>query len=707
MNLRFWAATDTGRVRDHNEDNFLVDENLQLFVICDGMGGHAAGEVASAVCVRTVRDVIAAESGLLAKVRENPNDKVAVENLKAVLRRAVKTGNARIYEMAQEDPSRRGMGTTCTAMVLGGSRGFVGHVGDSRLYRLANGEIEQITDDHSLLNEMIRQGKLSPDTTEEEFQHQNAVTRAVGVRESVDVDAFAFDINAGDRLLMCSDGLSEYLGDDAATVDMFGEGEPKEVTTRCIEFANESGGKDNITVVVVDCQRQSPQEGLGESSAVQFGDPERVAQILGETPYFYYLTPPEMQKVLQMAVPQHCEEGEVIIADDEDNDRLFLILDGSVSLSLSGEQVSVLTVGDYFGEMALIDAQDDHETSLQAQALEDASFLTIGRDPFVNLFQQDQDLALKLLWNFAQVFASRLQQVPPEYRYVGEHTRAEPDAIADVTGAVQLDDVQPADTELQPKATVGEDRSDPDDAEPQQEEETGSQPAAAEALPEDDPAPEETPAPEELRETIGLEEFDRSGPEPEPEDAESPKLGRGTAAAQETGTALEDDAEPAVQINYDSDAGEKQAEQPAEEPAQDAGDAALRSTMRLDWGDPEEIEETTDELDDPGASPDAETMKLEAVEPKELNALRKNSGKQLRDKLRQKLGSQNKPAPAAGVLQTRKEAIDDKPSSEEDAVGQAAKQPSQEQSENEVESDQEEQPKVLVSPDLLVDPDDE
>ncbi len=427
MELRFWAATDTGRVRDHNEDNFLVDQNLQLFVVCDGMGGHAAGEVASAVCVRTVRDVIDAERGLLNRLRDNPADKVAVEKLKQLLRHAVLTSSRRIFEMAQQDPSRRGMGTTCVALVLVGKRGFVGHVGDSRMYRIRSDELEQITDDHSLLNEMIRQGKVPPDTSEATFRHKNAVTRAVGVRETVDVDAFTFDIEAGDRVLMCSDGLSEYFGDSVDLQSLTNGADPEETTQRCIDFANQSGGKDNITVVVIDCGPRAQKEAKSGPKKAE------VIEILRTTPYFHYLAPPELEKIRQMATRYDVDADKDVVADDEDNDRFYLILKGSVSLQLDGEQISVLTTGEHFGEMALIDAQDEQDTNLVAKTVEPSTFLTVERDQFVNLLRSEPGLAIKLLWNFVQVFADRLQSVPPEYRYTPDEWRSDPEAIADVT----------------------------------------------------------------------------------------------------------------------------------------------------------------------------------------------------------------------------------------------------------------------------------
>ena len=435
MELRFWAATDTGRVRDHNEDNFLVDKNLQLFVVCDGMGGHAAGEVASAVCVRTVREVVASKSDLVKGLRDEPEDEELADQFRMVLRQAIKAGNAKIHQMAREDPSRKGMGTTCTALAIAGDRGFVGHVGDSRLYRLRNERVEQVTDDHSLLNEMIRQGKVAPGTTEEEFEHQNAVTRAVGVRESVKVDSFAVDIAAGDRLLMCSDGLCEYVGGVEELRQVMGDGEPKETTQACIDHANDGGGKDNITVIVVDCEDEMSTRSDADTEQKRPGVvSEEDVNILRQIPYFHYLDPKEINEVLQMASVVEVEAGEQVVGGD-DNERLYLILEGAVTLELDGEGVSRLEPGEHFGEMALIDAQGEDDTKMVVRSLEESTFLAIERDEFVKVLRTAPSLAIKLLWNFVQVFAERLQEVPPEFRYRLDEPKTEPEAISDVTSS--------------------------------------------------------------------------------------------------------------------------------------------------------------------------------------------------------------------------------------------------------------------------------
>lgn len=671
MELQFWAATDTGVVRDHNEDNFLVDQNLQLFVVCDGMGGHAAGEVASAICVKTVREVIAGEKELLADLRDNPDDEFGAEKLKAVLERAVETGNARIWEMAQEDPERKGMGTTCTALVLVGNRGFVGHVGDSRMYRLRDDELEQVTDDHSLLNEMIRQGKVPAGTTEEEFDHQNAVTRAVGVRQTVDVDAFSIELEPDDRLLMCSDGLSEYLGDAVDFAGMMGEGEPKDVTGGCIEFARESGGKDNITVVVIDCgpeADESVREEPSEDRGLSLG--ENALEVIGQTPYFHYLSAAELERLLRVTRGAEVEAGEQVIGEHEDNDRLFVVLEGAVSLSLEGEEVAILERGQHFGEMALIDAQEEDDRNMVAEAVEDARLLVVGRDDFVGLFQRSPKLAVKLLWNFVQVFADRLKEAPANVRYALGTDSADLDSISEVTETSTVDEQEieemargdrrppeadtddvsgetsleiPAggsdeETAGEPEQTGGSDQLEVAD----RDEESGEEPATVEA---DQNLEDADSGDAEIEETGRLKgedlppvgEFEETA---EASDAEDEPAGSEQVEAQEDvedelreteqlhvevgedeqpSSSPEDGSseaesdpeqdEPSVQLNVPGESADPSVAEPEREDDGTEEDEDLRATVQLNW------DEKDLDLDRPRSdsdSPEADGGKLEA-----------------------------------------------------------------------------------------------
>ncbi|MBA2662584.1 MAG: Stp1/IreP family PP2C-type Ser/Thr phosphatase [Bradymonadaceae bacterium] len=403
MELQFWASTNVGRVREHNEDNFLVDKRLQLFVVCDGMGGHAAGEVASAVCVRTVRDIVAAEREVLTALENDPDDFDTRQAMLSLLERAIKQACAQIFKMSAEDATRRGMGTTCSMLLISGDRAFIGHVGDSRVYVVREGVVSQITEDHSLLNEMIRQGKLKPGDNHD-FPHKNAVTRAVGVKEFVEVDTLEIELEDHDRFLLCSDGLSGYFNRDEEILDLTAGDDLKDITQRCIAFANEGGGKDNITVILIDT--------LLAEGAAQADDSARVIEILQHTPYFHYLNNKELLKIVSLAERREYEAESLALGPQETAERLNILLQGSIALYLNGRQIGVLNPGDHFGELSFIDEQPE---SVTVRALEATVLMSVGRDQFMGLLRSDPQLAIKLLWNFLQVFSGKLRQVPYDF----------------------------------------------------------------------------------------------------------------------------------------------------------------------------------------------------------------------------------------------------------------------------------------------------
>jgi serine/threonine protein phosphatase PrpC/CRP-like cAMP-binding protein len=248
MQLQFWAATDVGLTRDHNEDNYLVDRKLNLFVVADGMGGHAAGEIASSVAVHEVRKTLMSQRQVLERY-ERSGSVLQRQTVLTLLDNAISNACRLVYQLAQDDSERHGMGTTLSLLILVRNRAFVGHVGDSRIYRTREGLVTQVTEDHSVINELIKSGRIKP---EDAFNspYKNAVTRAVGVHPSVEVDTFDFEIKAGDNYLLCSDGLSCYL-EDPLTLSFMTQEDVKQIPQDLIDHSNDSGGKDNITAVMI------------------------------------------------------------------------------------------------------------------------------------------------------------------------------------------------------------------------------------------------------------------------------------------------------------------------------------------------------------------------------------------------------------------------------------------------------------------------
>lgn len=235
MRIEAAGATDTGQVRPANEDAYLVGDSV--FAVADGMGGHLAGEVASATALEPVRE-------LDGKVYPDATDAVKA------LREAVVAANDQVSRMATDEPSYRGMGTTLTATMVEGKRVHIAHVGDSRAYLLRGGSFSQLTDDHTLVQHLVDEGQI---TREEAASHpqRSIVTRAIGVSREVDVDSMTLDLEPGDQLLLCSDGLTGVVDDQTIAQELSGRHAAQETLQRLVEAANEAGGPDNITAILL------------------------------------------------------------------------------------------------------------------------------------------------------------------------------------------------------------------------------------------------------------------------------------------------------------------------------------------------------------------------------------------------------------------------------------------------------------------------
>ena len=230
--------THVGVVRSGNEDSFLLDFQRGLFIVADGMGGHAAGEVASEMAV----DIVAKELGNIRGLGDGP----AHERMRGAIRNA----NQQIFERTLSEADKRGMGTTTTVLVLFARRYLIGQVGDSRAYLLRGDQLHQITKDHSYVQEQVDAGLLTQDQART-HPYSNVITRCVGANEDVIPDVYFGTLEQGDVLLLASDGLTGMLEDDQLAKILAGEGSPEVCVNRLIVEANRRGGLDNVTAIVV------------------------------------------------------------------------------------------------------------------------------------------------------------------------------------------------------------------------------------------------------------------------------------------------------------------------------------------------------------------------------------------------------------------------------------------------------------------------
>jgi PPM family protein phosphatase len=233
------AATSEGRVRNANEDAYGLSREDGIFLVCDGMGGAAAGEVASGITVEAIL-----------KHFRGWQDTTAHESPEAALREAILSANLDVFNRAAKDSRLHGMGTTLVAIALADRAAWVAHVGDSRCYRLRDGILEQITLDHSLVEEQVRMGSITEDEAARS-PLRNVITRAVGSTRSITADVAQFALQPGDLFLLCSDGLTRELNSDQMTKILLAEHELSRACEMLIDSANRNGGHDNITCLLL------------------------------------------------------------------------------------------------------------------------------------------------------------------------------------------------------------------------------------------------------------------------------------------------------------------------------------------------------------------------------------------------------------------------------------------------------------------------
>ncbi len=242
------GETNVGMKRTHNEDNLMLIDDDHLYVVADGMGGHASGEVASQMAIDTLRDFFSATSADPEATWPYKMDKSRGYEENRLIT-SIKLANLKIYEAAQRNAKLRGMGTTLVGILVVEEGVLVAHVGDSRVYRLRNGVLQQLTEDHSLLNDYIKMKRLSEEEIKN-FPHKNVIVRALGMKESVKVDTQIDRPQPGDIYVLCSDGLCGPASDEEIQQVISSHSDLKTASNKLIETANGNGGPDNITVVL-------------------------------------------------------------------------------------------------------------------------------------------------------------------------------------------------------------------------------------------------------------------------------------------------------------------------------------------------------------------------------------------------------------------------------------------------------------------------
>ena len=389
------GLTDVGRIREGNEDAFMFDDKLGLYVVCDGLGGHAAGEVASKIASESIFDDLRDRHDVLKRYAKDPSPENRHEAM-SLCESAVQSACKAVYDKAREETKYMGMSTTCILLAIAGDNALLAHVGASRAYLIRRKTAWQMTEDHSLGLEEFRSGQIPPDEIGKDI-YGTVMTRCLGHYPSVDVDLMNLELMPDDRLILCSDGLSDYLSAREISGIALENATP-DVPQAMVDKANEKGGKDNITCIAV--------EVTGERSNPDTIDAEQKIHVLRQIPLFESLGFVELVKVLNILHIRKVGAGENVIKEGEASSRFFVILDGGAEIRRQGETVAELAPGDFFGEMGLL---DDSPRSADVVTTEPTHLLVIHRDDFNTLLHDQLQLSQKVLWSFCRVLTIRLR----------------------------------------------------------------------------------------------------------------------------------------------------------------------------------------------------------------------------------------------------------------------------------------------------------
>lgn len=401
MEIASCALTDVGKMREHNEDVCLADPALGLFLVCDGMGGANAGEVASQLAATTIREVVATHREVVGSVARG---ETPPERLGAILREALETACRTVHDEAARDAARKGMGCTCTAFLVAGGKAALGHAGDSRLYLARGGAVTQLSQDHTWIAEAVRQGVFTPE--EAEFSpYKNVITRSIGKERSVMVETLVFDLVLGDTVLVCSDGLHGFVKDPAELAQLLAGDAVDQIARHLIALANERGGTDNISAVVV---RSLETAATGADLHARRSAVMANLGTLGQIELMQGMTMAEIVRLNQIFHEVEYPAGTIIIHEGEVSDALFVLVAGSAEVIRGSARIAVLRAGAHFGDMSLLSSRPRSAT---VRCLETSRLLAIDRARLYGFLQQDALIAAKVFWKLAETLSRRLDEV--------------------------------------------------------------------------------------------------------------------------------------------------------------------------------------------------------------------------------------------------------------------------------------------------------
>lgn len=401
MKAHGFGATDVGRKRSRNEDSMLVSDELGLYVVSDGMGGHARGDRASAIAVDVVRGHVQAHAELQRNVA---NGEALPSELVEVAKGAVEAACAAVYGEATSSPQYAGMGCTLSLLIFAGRHVAMAHVGDTRVYLARQGRLDQLSTDHTLVRELLQSGLVTEaDIAGNPYEH--VLTRAVGTQPSVQVDTLGIEVLPDDRFLMCSDGLTNYVKDERWLTERIATSEPDAIVHELVEFANRSGGEDNITVVAleIDLDELEANEAAELARRIEARMDALSAVFLFEGLDFGVLT-----RLLSACETVRLARDDTLMKEGELVDSMYIVETGTLMLTRDGELVGELFPGDCAAITTLLHPRQARATVVADEA---CTVLKLSRQSLRALLLGRPWLGMGLLEKFARRLSADFDRI--------------------------------------------------------------------------------------------------------------------------------------------------------------------------------------------------------------------------------------------------------------------------------------------------------
>ena len=374
MIIEAYGMTDVGKKRKENEDAYLIDRELGLYVVCDGLGGHAAGRAAADLAIAAIRASVQRATRKYTGLRSG---NASHSDLFTVASIAVDDACAEVYRKAISDTRYNGMGCTVTLLLVSGSRAAIAHVGDSAIYLCRDEETEQLNMSHTFAGDMIRGGALTPDAAKtSRFSH--VLSRAVGTHETVISDKLILDLLPGDTFLLCTDGITRHIEGDAEFTSFLSEDHIRHIPAQLVGLANARGGNDNSTAVVV----RAVQPAEGGSASGRGTDVRAEVRCIRAGKVFQDITLANALRISAFSKARTCKQGEVLVNKGETISSVFLVMSGALSLGSDGTEVRTLVPSEAAGLETLFGFSD---ARYEIRAREESIVLDLNSEELMDL----------------------------------------------------------------------------------------------------------------------------------------------------------------------------------------------------------------------------------------------------------------------------------------------------------------------------------